>query len=145
VPLSLAAGLRGRGAALLRQPVAVQPVPKSVLGNARHLGKSGGGKPTAPILGDSHRSRLSRAAHTTACVPFQNRELVVHHVGHPCCPRAPLQARSHGRYRDVYTCFPREPSSWRLGRKSALIQITIRADHQEVLAQIADNRKGPFL
>lgn len=41
--------------------------------------------------------------------------------------------------------FPREPSSWQLGRKSASIQVTIRTVHQEVLDQIADNRKRPFL
>jgi hypothetical protein len=51
--------------------------------------KRQGEKPTSPILGDSHRPPLSRAAHTNACVPFQNRELVVHNVGHPCCPTCP--------------------------------------------------------
>ncbi len=71
-----------REGALLRQPMVMQPVPESVLGDARHCGESGGGKPAAPILGDSFRPRLNRAAHTTACVPFQNRELVVHNVGH---------------------------------------------------------------
>ena len=64
--VTVAAGLRERGAALLRQPMALQLVPKSVLGDARHFGKSGGGKPAAPILGDGLRTRLSRAAHTTA-------------------------------------------------------------------------------
>jgi hypothetical protein len=54
------------------------------------LAKSGGRKPAAPKLGNSLRPCLSLTAHTAACVPFQNRKLAVHNVGHPCCPTHPV-------------------------------------------------------